>query len=134
MLKTIPIEIEVKSLEEVGREMDEIVAKLKKGEDVKKTNKIVVPSLDVARKILSPERLRLLAVIEEKHPKSTYQLAALVQRDRRNVVKDLDYLASIGLVKLSKEKRARKMTIPTIDFNKINICIDLRRLLAPSIN
>jgi len=59
MLKTIPIEIEVKSLEEVGREMDEIVAKLKKGEDVKKTNKIVVPSLDVARKILSPERLRL---------------------------------------------------------------------------
>ena len=130
MIKTTQIEIEVKSLEETGREMDEIAAKIKAGERVKKTNRISVPSLEVARKILSPERLRILAAIEEKHPKSMYQLAALVGRDRRNVVKDVEYLASIGLIKLTREKKSRKLTIPLVNFNKINIGIDLRRLIA----
>ncbi len=132
MLKTVSIEVEVKPLEEVGRELDEIAAKIKKGEAIRKTNKIVVPSLDIARRILSQERLKLLAAIEEKHPRSVYELAKLVERDRRNVAKDLDYLASIGLVKLSKEKKARKLTIPKIDFNRINIGIDLRKLVTPA--
>ncbi len=132
MLKTMSIEIEVKSLEEVGREMDEIVAKLKKGEKVKKSNKITVPSLDVARRILSSERLRLLATIEEKQPKSVYQLAQLLGRDRRNVVKDVEYLKSIGLVKLAKQHKARKLNIPSVEFNKINIGIDLRKLALPT--
>ncbi len=122
------IEVEVKSLKEVGIEIDDIVTKMKKGEEIRKTNKIVVPSLDMARKILSPERLKLLATIEERHPQSVYELAKMLSRDRRNVVKDLDYLASIGLVKLSKERKTRKLTIPTINFNRINIGIDLRRL------
>ncbi len=134
MIKTVPIEIEVKSLKEVGKEMDEIAAKIKRGEPVKKTNRISVPSLDVARKIFSPERLKLLAVIEEKHPKSVYELARLLKRDRRNVTKDLEYLKSIGLVKIEKQRKAktRKLTMPTVHFNKINIGIDLRRILPIS--
>ena len=91
-IKAKEIIVEINSPENVGKEVDEIIKKIKKGKKVKPTEKIVVESLDVLRKILTPERIRILHIIKKCHPKSILELSKLLERDRRNLIKDLKYL------------------------------------------
>ena len=132
MLRRTTVEVEVKSLDEIGRELDVVAGQIKVGKEVAPIRKIIVPSLEAARKILSQERLRLMAVVEEKRPQSLYELAKLLGRDRRNVVKDVEYLASLGLIHLAKERKAKRFNVPTVNFARINIGIDLRNLIVPA--
>ena len=67
-IKTKEIIVEMNSPENVGREVDDIIQKVKKGKPVKPTEKIVVENLDVLRKILTPERMRILHVIKKYKP------------------------------------------------------------------
>ncbi len=70
--------------------------------------KLVFDSYEAFRKVMTPERLKILHVIREKEPKSVYELAKILDRDRRNIIKDLEMLEMLGLVEFEEEKHGKR--------------------------
>ncbi|ADC66172.1 regulatory protein ArsR [Ferroglobus placidus DSM 10642] len=113
---------------EIGRrdsreELLEVARRIDEGEDVE-FERIVFESYEALRKILTPERLKILHVIKEKNPKSVYELAKLLGRNRRNVIKDLEILEMLGLVKFVEEKKGkRRRKVPVVPYDEIEVSI-----------
>ena len=66
---------------------------------------IIFPDISYLSKIFSPERLRLIMVIRESKPESVYQLAKILERQLRNVQKDVHELAELGIIQLKKTRK-----------------------------
>lgn len=115
------VTIGIKSIEEVLEGAKEVMKKLERGEKVRKRKPgIYFESLEVMRKAITPERVKILKVIKEKHPESIYELAKLLHRNLKNVSDDVHYLADLGLIELEKGKsNGREKTIPTVNYSKI---------------
>jgi len=121
----VKLRIEIGKKEESREELLKVAKRIDEGEDVE-FEKIVFESYEALRKVLTPERLKVLHVIKEKKPKSVYELAKLLGRDRRNVVKDLGILEMVGLVKFVEEKeRGRKRKVPVVPYDEIEIGIPI---------
>ena len=113
----------VRSLEEDLEEIVDALKRVERGEEFHE-EKIVVESLDVLRKILTPERLRILQVIRSEKPGSIYELAKLLDRDRAAVVRDLEYLQQLGLVEFEEEKHGkRRSRRPIVPYDEIEVSI-----------
>lgn len=115
------VTIGIKSIEEVLESAKEVMKKLERGEKVRKKKAgIYFESLEVMRKAITPERVKILKVIREKHPESIYELAKLLHRNLKNVSDDVHYLADLGLIELEKGKsNGREKTIPIVNYSKI---------------
>jgi predicted transcriptional regulator len=115
------VTIGIKSIEEVLEGAKEVMKKLERGEKVRKKKPgIYFESLEVMRKAITPERVKILKVIKEKHPESIYELAKLLHRNLKNVSDDVHYLAELGLIELEKGKsNGREKTIPIVNYSKI---------------
>ena len=115
------VTIGIKSIEEVLEGAKEVMKKLERGEKVRKKKPgIYFESLEVIRKAITPERVKILKVIKEKHPESIYELAKLLHRNLKNVSDDVHYLAELGLIELEKGKsNGREKTTPTVNYSKI---------------
>ncbi len=124
-IKTKEIIVEMNSPEKVGKEIDNIIKKAKAGKSVKATEKIVVENLDVLRKILTPERMRILHVIKKYKPESILELSEILERDRRNVIKDLNYLEGLGLIDISKKKTKKLIKIPSVKFDEVVVRVPI---------
>jgi predicted transcriptional regulator len=113
--------IGIKSIEEVLNSAKDVMEKLERGEKVKKKRAgLYFENLDVMRKAITHERLKILKAIKEKHPASIYELAKLLNRNLKNVSDDVHYLAELGLIELEKEKtNGRKKTMPIVNYEKI---------------
>ena len=124
-VKSKEIIVEMNSPENVGREVDNIIKKTKSGKPVKPTEKIVVENLDVLRKILTPERMRILHTIKKYKPESILELSEILERDRRNVIKDLNYLEGLGLLEISKKKTKKLIKIPSVKFDEVVVRVPI---------
>ncbi len=115
------VTIGIKSIENVMEGAKEVMRKLEKGEKVRKKRPgIYFESLEVMRKAITSERVKILKVIKEKHPESIYELAKLLSRNLKNVSDDVHYLTDLGLIELEEAKtNGRKKTIPIVNYNKI---------------
>ena len=118
-MKVKNIKIAIKSDKELFNEIKEVWNKLEKGEKVKKHEGISFANLDVMRKVLTEERLRILKVIRKEHPTSIYELAKMLERDIKNTFDDVQYLAEVGLVELKKSKEGREKITPLVNYDKI---------------
>ena len=118
-MKVKNIKIAIKSDKELFNEIKEVWNKLEKGEKVKKHEGISFANLDVMRKVLTEERLRILKVIKKEHPTSIYELAKILERDIKNTFDDVQYLAEVGLVELKKSKVGREKITPLVNYDKI---------------
>jgi len=118
-MKVKNIKIAIKSDKELFNEIKEVWNKLEKGEKVKKHEGISFANLDVMRKVLTEERLRILKVIKKEHPSSIYALAKILERDIKNTFDDVQYLAEVGLVELKKSKEGREKITPLVNYDKI---------------
>ena len=118
-MKVKNIKIAIKSDKELFNEIKEVWNKLEKGEKVKKHEGISFANLDVMRKVLTEERLRILKVIRKEHPTSIYELAKILERDIKNTFDDVQYLAEVGLVELKKSKEGREKITPLVNYDKI---------------
>ncbi len=79
-------------------------------------------ALSELRQLLSNERAKIIYVIKNKKPESIYQLAKLVGRDFKAVVKDLKLLEKFGFVKLIHvSKGNRKMVKPEAELHDLTI-------------
>ena len=123
-MKIKEIKVEVKPYQEELNELASKIEKISKGKVVKKEEKIIFNSISDLRKFLTPERIRLIQTIRRKKPKSVYELAKLLNRDRKSVTVDLDILKTIGLVELKKETVKKRITmIPQVNYTRINIAV-----------
>ena len=118
-MKVKNIKIAIKSDKELFNEIKEVWNKLEKGEKVKKHEGISFANLDVMRKVLTEERLRILKTIKKDHPSSIYELAKILKRDIKNTFDDVQYLAEVGLVELKKSKVGREKITPLVNYDKI---------------
>lgn len=111
----------IKSVENVLKDAQDILEKIERGEKVKKRKAgVYFENLEVMRKAITTERLRILKIIKEKHPSSIYELAKLLNRNLKNVSDDVHYLAELGLIELEKAKsNGREKTMPIVNYDKI---------------
>lgn len=64
-----------------------------------KEDKIIyVDSLEAARRILTPERLKMLGIIKREKPASLYELAKKMGKDFRAIYRDVGILSDVGLI------------------------------------
>jgi predicted transcriptional regulator len=118
-MKLRNIKIAMKSDKEVFDEVKETWRKVEKGEKVKKREGLYFENLEVMRKVLTEERLRILKTIRKAHPASIYELAKILKRDVKNTFDDVNFLAHIGLIDLKKTKEGREKTVPSVNYDKI---------------
>ncbi len=120
-MKVKNVTIGIKSIKEVLDNAKDVMEKLERGEKVKKRKPgIYFESLDLMRKAITHERLKILKVIKEKHPASIYELAKMLNRNLKNVSDDVHYLAELGLIELEKGKsNGREKTTPIVGYDKI---------------
>ena len=113
------IVLAIKSEEEFTKEVKDVMKNISR--DVKSEPESIISyeSLEVMRKFITDERLRILKTIKKEHPSSIYALAKTLKRDTKNVSNDVNYLAELGLIELRKIKEGRKKTIPTVNYDKI---------------
>jgi len=115
------VTIGIKSVEDVLEEAKDVMKRLERGERARKRKPcIYFESLEVMRKAITPERVKILKVARAKHPESIYELAKLLHRNLKNVSDDVHYLAELGLIELEKGKsNGREKTIPIVSYSKI---------------
>jgi predicted transcriptional regulator len=113
------VRVSIKTKDDLSNEVKEVWGRLERGEQIKKHEGISFENIDVMRKILSEERLRILKTIKKEHPKSIYELAKLLNRDIKNTFDDVQFLAQIGLIVLKKTKEGREKTIPEVNYDRI---------------
>jgi predicted transcriptional regulator len=120
-MKVKNVTIGIKSIEELLDNAKDVMERLERGEKVKKRKPgIYFENLNVMRKAITHERLKILKVIKEKHPASIYELAKLLNRNLKNVSDDVHYLAELGLIELEKGKsNGREKTMPVVNYEKI---------------
>lgn len=117
------IRVEITPRKEVWKELLDVARKIDGGEDVSH-EKLVFDSYEAFRRVMTPERLKILHVIREEEPKSIYELAKLLDRDRRNVIKDLEILEMLDLVEFEEERRGkRKSRRPIVPYDEIEVSI-----------
>lgn len=114
-------EILVMSNKQYSKHLDDIVASGKKSK-----NRIVLSKYEDLTKILTKERIRMLRIIHSEKPKSISELAKLLDRDRRNVLADLNYLEGFGLVEIEEIEREKIFTkIPIVSFDELLVRLDM---------
>ena len=118
-MKIKNIRIAIRGEKELFEEVKEVWGKLERGEKVKKHQAIYFEGLDVMRKVLTEERLKIVKAIRKNHPASIYELAKILRRDVKNTFDDVQFLAQAGLVELKKTKDIREKTTPKVDYDKI---------------
>ncbi|MBI3813832.1 MAG: hypothetical protein HY279_05110, partial [Nitrospinae bacterium] len=97
--------------------------KIERGEKVKSEKGLYFESIEGFRKALTPKRLELLHIIKEKQPESLQELARLVKRDMKSIVTDIKILEGLDLIDMRRKKEGRKESIPTIDYERIDLQI-----------
>ncbi len=120
-MKVKNVTIGIKSIEEVLSNAKAVMKRLERGEKVRKKRPgIYFESLEIMRKAITPERVKILKVIKGKRPQSIYELAKLLNRNLKNVADDVHYLAELGLIELEKGKsNGREKTMPLVNYDKI---------------
>ncbi len=71
---------------------------VEKGIAQKEDKIIYVDSLEAARRILTPERLKMLGIIKRKKPSSLYALAKIMGKNFRAIYRDVGILSDVGLI------------------------------------
>lgn len=115
------IEILVMSDKQYSKHLNDIVKSGKKS-----TNTIVLNKYEDLTKILTKERIRMLKIIHSEKPNSISELAKLLNRDRRNVLADLNYLEGFGLVEIEETEKEKIYTkIPIVNFDELLVRLDM---------
>lgn len=120
-MKVKNVTIGIKSIEEVLNNAKDVMERLERGEKVRKRKPgIYFESLEVMRKAITHERVKIIKVIKDKHPQSIYELAKLLGRNLKNVADDVHYLSELGLIELEKGKsNGREKSMPVVKYDKI---------------
>jgi predicted transcriptional regulator len=71
-------------------------------------------SFEAFRKAMTPQRFALLKVIREKRPESIKELAAITNRDMKNISEDVKILLDMDLIEMEKHGKNKA---PRLHYN-----------------
>ena len=113
--------IRIKPLEDSLKDFADAYRNVSQKRPVKKRGGLFFASIDAVRKVLTPNRMRLLRVIKRNKPASLYELAKLLHRDLKNVTQDISFLEDLGLVDLAKPSGTRHQRKPVLLTNRFSV-------------
>ena len=92
-----------------------------------KEDKIIyIESLDDARKLFTPERIKFLSTVREESPESLYALAKLLKKDFKTISTDARLLSDAGILRLVNHKAGKRTKVrPVFTGNEINLSISV---------
>ena len=116
--------LKVKTLDGMAADFKRAWKEAGKGKSVREAAEtICFDSVEDMQKFLSPERVRLLRMVHEKTPKSIYELAKLLGRDRKNVTDDIKMLEAVGLIERKVAKSGKEKVKLVVDYDRIQMDI-----------
>lgn len=118
-------EIRVRSLRDILEDFSRVCKGLAAGEHVEPSSGVYFSSLETARNLLTPERVRLLALIRKYHPQSVYELAEIAGRDLKNTYEDVALLERSDIVQKRRRKDDRGTFAPWVPYDEIHLNIPL---------
>lgn len=123
-MKIKHITLKVKTLDEMAADFKRTWKETGKGKTVREAAEtICFDTVEDMQKFLSPERIRLLRMVHERTPKSIYELAKLLGRDRKNVTEDIKMLEAVGLIERKAAKNGKEKVELVVDYDRIQMDI-----------
>ena len=123
-MKIKHIVLKVKAIDEMAADFKRAWRWAGKGKSVREAAEtICFDSVEDMQKFLSPERIRLLKTVHEKNPKSIYELAKMLKRDRKNVTEDVKMLEAVGLIERKIAKSGKEKVELVVDYGRIQMDI-----------
>ena len=108
-MKVKRLKINLKSLENVGKETIEVMHSIESGKKVApKPHEVVFSDFMALRSFLTPKRLELIRLIRNHAPNSIAELARLAKRDFARVYQDVQTLSEAGIVDIPKRSKGEK--------------------------
>ena len=108
-MKIKKVKINLKSLEDVGKETIEVMRSIEGGKKVAaKPHEVVFSDFMALRSFLTPKRLELIRLIRKHAPSSIAELARLAKRDFARVYQDLQTLSEAGIIDIPKRSKGEK--------------------------
>lgn len=112
--------VRIDAAERTRREARERIAAMERGEDRESRHVLVLEDeADLAR-LVSETNIELLRAIRNHEPTSMRETAALVERDHKEVHRNLTELETLGIIEFEREGRAKR---PVVRFDAIEIDI-----------
>src|ERR1700722_5357466 len=90
-------------------------------------NVMVVNDLGIIDKLITKSRLELLAYLQEKKPNTVQELAELLNCNYKNVLKDLQVLSGLDIIKL---KKTGSGTRPVALYDRIIFDLSAKRVVS----
>jgi len=119
-------EIRIKTTEKALKDFAHTFKTLQAGRRVEKKEGVFFTSVEAARNLLTPERIRLLTLIHERRPESIYLLAKMSHRDPKNVHEDIKLLERYGILETHLSlKSHRAQRVPRVPYDEISLRIPL---------
>jgi predicted transcriptional regulator len=105
-MKARKFRIKIQSLEDFKGDFIKNWKAAERGFELEKDYELVLSFQDSSSlaRVFSPERIRIIQTVQEKKPASIRELARLLKRAQPNVQKDVQDLASLGIIELKKSK------------------------------
>lgn len=120
------LELRIRTVEEVLDDFRCAFKRLQQGRRVRKQAGVYFASLEAVRKVLTPERIKLLTLVRAHKPESIYELAKLASRDFKNVFDDLSLLERHGILRTRLwTGRERPRRVPEVSYDAIRLVIPL---------
>lgn len=108
-MKVKKVKINLKSLEDVGKETIAVMRSVEGGRKVApKPHEIVFSDFTALRSFLTLKRLELIRLIRKHAPSSIAELARLAKRDFARVYQDVQTLADAGIIDVPRGSKGEK--------------------------
>jgi len=117
------LEVKVQPTEELRKEALEKVRKLESGEEVGGMRVLNLPTEGELSRLMSEKNLELLHAIAEREPSSMRELAEMVDRDYREVHRNLEELEGLNVVEFVEDGKSKK---PIVWYDNIEINVSLK--------
>lgn len=115
--------VRVEPEEEFHEDVLEDIRALERGDEMEDTHVLSLPDEEALHRLFSPRNLELLRVIGGEGPASMREAARLVDRDIKEVSRNLNDLADMGVIEFVQEGRSKR---PVVQYDNIEVTVPLR--------
>lgn len=117
------LRITVESTDEFHEQVLEDLEALERGEDADDEYVLSLPSEAELGRLFGEKNIELLRTIVEHEPASIREAARLVERDVKDVSRNLYELESLGVVRFEEDGRAKR---PVVWYDELDVTVSLR--------
>lgn len=121
-MTTDTLHITVESAADFFEEALADIRRLETGEKTNDKRALSLPDEEALARIHSPRNVELLRTIAAENPDSMRETARLVDRDIKDVSRNLRELAELGLIEFERDGRSKR---PVVEFDRIEIDVPI---------